>query len=156
MVHQVGTTLHTDDHGIARRGIIIRHLVLPGFVKNSVGVLKMIAENLSPNIHLSLMSQYFPPSNLKFPLHDPERNPILHLMDLREGSSTRCPKPETRNKKPVTSNSLLRTVNRSEYNSVLEAFNHMGLNNGWIQEYESHLSYRPDFSKKNPFEEKGN
>jgi putative pyruvate formate lyase activating enzyme len=36
MLHQAGTTLHTDDRGIARRGIIVRHLVLPGFVDNSM------------------------------------------------------------------------------------------------------------------------
>ena len=64
MVHQVGTTLHTDDRGIARRGIIIRHLVLPGFVDNSIGVLKLIAEELSPNLNISLMSQYYPPESL--------------------------------------------------------------------------------------------
>ena len=61
MVHQAGTTLHTDDRGIARRGIILRHLVLPGFVENSTGVLKLIAEHISPNLHISLMSQYYPP-----------------------------------------------------------------------------------------------
>ena len=63
MTHQVGTTLQTDDRGIARRGIIVRHLVLPGFVQNSVGVLKLISEELSPNLHISLMSQYYPPSD---------------------------------------------------------------------------------------------
>ncbi len=63
MVHQVGTTLHTDDRGIARRGIIIRHLVLPGFVENSIGV-SNIAEELSPNLNISLMSQYYPPESL--------------------------------------------------------------------------------------------
>ena len=64
MVHQVGTTLQTDDRGIARRGIIVRHLVLPGFVQNSIGVLKLISEELSPNLHISLMSQYYPNEKL--------------------------------------------------------------------------------------------
>ena len=56
MVHQVGTTLHTDDRGIARSGIIIRHLVLPGFTDNSIGVLKLIASTFSPTsiFHLCL------------------------------------------------------------------------------------------------------
>ncbi len=67
MVHQVGTTLQTDDRGIARRGIIVRHLVLPGFVQNSIGVLKLISEELSPNLHISLMSQYYPPNQIIFP-----------------------------------------------------------------------------------------
>ena len=67
MVHQAGTTLHTDDRGIARRGIIIRHLVLPGFVENSLGVLKLIAEQISPNLNISLMSQYYPPDRIVAP-----------------------------------------------------------------------------------------
>ncbi|MDZ7634180.1 MAG: hypothetical protein U5L72_06945 [Bacteroidales bacterium] len=64
MLYQVGPTLHTDERGIARRGIIIRHLVLPGFVENSLGVLRLIAEHLSPDLHLSIMSQYYPPDKL--------------------------------------------------------------------------------------------
>jgi putative pyruvate formate lyase activating enzyme len=48
MVHQVGNSLHTDDRGIARRGIIIRHLVLPGQVNNRIGVLKQIASIYRP------------------------------------------------------------------------------------------------------------
>ena len=65
MVHQAGTTLHTDDRGIAWRGIIIRHLVLPGFTENSIGALKLISKELSPNLHISLMSQYYPPENIQ-------------------------------------------------------------------------------------------
>jgi len=124
MVHQSGTTLHTDDHGIARRGIIIRHLVLPGFTENSVGVLKLIAEHISPNLHISLMSQYYPPDNI--------------LVDNRQSQIT--------NRK-----SLHRTITRSEYETVLEAFVSLGFTSGWLQDFESHLSYRPDFSRKNPF-----
>ncbi len=60
MLHQVGTTLQTDDRGIARRGIIIRHLVLPGLVQNSIGVLKLISEELSPNLHISLCLSTIP------------------------------------------------------------------------------------------------
>jgi putative pyruvate formate lyase activating enzyme len=38
----------------------VRHLVLPGHVDNSLQVLRFLAENLSPRITLSLMSQYQP------------------------------------------------------------------------------------------------
>ena len=55
MIHQVGTSLHIDNHGIARRGIIVRHLILPGFAENSIGVLKTISEEISPSLHLSLI-----------------------------------------------------------------------------------------------------
>mgnify|MGYP002353025893 FL=1 len=52
MVHQAGTTLLTDDRGIARRGIIVRHLVLPGLAENSIGVLNLIALRISPRLHV--------------------------------------------------------------------------------------------------------
>ncbi len=61
MFRQTGGRLDTDDDGIATKGMIVRHLVLPGQVENSKAVLKWIAEELSPAVHISLMSQYFPP-----------------------------------------------------------------------------------------------
>ncbi|MCR4409875.1 MAG: radical SAM protein [Candidatus Saccharicenans sp.] len=49
-----------DEHEIARQGLIIRHLVLPGSADDSIRVLEWIAENLSTGVGLSLMSQYHP------------------------------------------------------------------------------------------------
>lgn len=49
-----------DEQEIARRGLIIRHLVLPGSADDSIRVLEWIAENLSTGVGLSLMSQYHP------------------------------------------------------------------------------------------------
>lgn len=62
MKRQVGAGLKCDDNGVAFRGMIIRHLVVPGHADNSLAVLDWIADNLPPfNIHVSLMAQYFPP-----------------------------------------------------------------------------------------------
>ena len=62
MKRQVGQGLMTDDNGRARRGIIVRHLVLPGAVANSKQCLDWLADNFdSFRLHLSLMAQYFPP-----------------------------------------------------------------------------------------------
>ena len=58
MYRQKGAELRLDGEGTARNGLIIRHLVLPGHVENSKAVLRFIAENLSPEVHISLMSQY--------------------------------------------------------------------------------------------------
>jgi len=46
--------------GTARRGLVIRHLILPGSVEDTLVILKWVRENLSPFIGLSLMSQYRP------------------------------------------------------------------------------------------------
>jgi putative pyruvate formate lyase activating enzyme len=59
MFRQVGL-LETDDHGIARRGLIIRHLVLPGNISGTRDTLGFISEEISPKTSISLMSQYFP------------------------------------------------------------------------------------------------
>lgn len=67
MYNQKGSSLPTDDNGIAFRGLIVRHLVLPGQVENSVQCLEWIADNLSVNIHVSLMAQYFPPEGTALP-----------------------------------------------------------------------------------------
>ena len=62
MKRQVGGGLMTDTDGRAYRGIIVRHLVLPGHVDNSLRCLEWLADNFNPfNLHVSLMAQYFPP-----------------------------------------------------------------------------------------------
>lgn len=60
MYYQMGSTLRTDENGKAERGILIRHLVLPGYVEESKKVLDTIAEELSTGVNISLMSQYHP------------------------------------------------------------------------------------------------
>jgi putative pyruvate formate lyase activating enzyme len=62
MYRQKGSSLVIDDNGQAANGLIIRHLVLPGNTGDSLDVLKWIAEELSPSLHISLMSQYYPTS----------------------------------------------------------------------------------------------
>jgi putative pyruvate formate lyase activating enzyme len=65
MYRQKGSTLIVNDEGIAESGIIVRHLVLPGAMENSLKVLKYVAEEISPKLHISLMAQYFPTENVK-------------------------------------------------------------------------------------------
>lgn len=60
MHRQVGQDLILDENGLALRGLIIRHMVLPGGLSGTDEVLAWIARELSPSIHISLMAQYFP------------------------------------------------------------------------------------------------
>ncbi|MBN1657557.1 MAG: radical SAM protein [Anaerolineae bacterium] len=57
---QVSDELVLDHEGIAHRGMIVRHMVLPNKLAGTEEVLAWIARSLSPNIHVSLMDQYFP------------------------------------------------------------------------------------------------
>lgn len=60
MCRQVGTQLLLDGDGLAVRGLIVRHLVLPGGLAGSRKVAHWLAANLSPELHVSIMNQYFP------------------------------------------------------------------------------------------------
>jgi len=59
MFRQVGDLTLTAQ-GIAERGLLIRHLVLPGDLAGSKAILKFIAEELSQNTYLNIMDQYRP------------------------------------------------------------------------------------------------
>jgi len=59
MHRQVGD-LVLDSDGIARRGLLIRHLVMPGLLEETAEVLWFIADELSPNSYVNLMDQYHP------------------------------------------------------------------------------------------------
>jgi putative pyruvate formate lyase activating enzyme len=63
MLDQVGH-LELDKDGIARRGLLVRHLVLPGGGENSRRCLRLLAR-LAPEITVSLMSQYSPQHNAR-------------------------------------------------------------------------------------------
>jgi putative pyruvate formate lyase activating enzyme len=63
MIRQKGTALESDPVTGRLKGVIIRHLVLPGYVQNSMDVLNLIAGEFSTNIHVSLMAQYSPTGN---------------------------------------------------------------------------------------------
>ncbi|MGQ9779888.1 MAG: radical SAM protein [Bacillota bacterium] len=56
---QVGD-LQIDEDGLARRGLLVRHLVLPGGLAGTEEVLAFIAEEISKDTYLNLMDQYFP------------------------------------------------------------------------------------------------
>jgi putative pyruvate formate lyase activating enzyme len=55
--------------------------------------------------------------------------------------------------KDVSTHSVLRrTLYRYEYDSVVQEMERLGFRNGWVQDMDSYANYRPDFSKKHPFE----
>ena len=59
MVSQVGN-VEFDENGLIKKGVIIRHLILPNNVLNSKLVLKWIKDNLGSDVYVSIMAQYFP------------------------------------------------------------------------------------------------
>lgn len=59
MYRQVGAPKF-DENGIIQKGVIIRHLILPEAIENSKKVLKWIIDNISKDVYISIMAQYFP------------------------------------------------------------------------------------------------
>jgi putative pyruvate formate lyase activating enzyme len=59
MHRQVGN-LVVDADGLARRGLIVRHLVMPGFLDETRAILEWVATELGPDTYVNLMDQYYP------------------------------------------------------------------------------------------------
>jgi putative pyruvate formate lyase activating enzyme len=59
MHRQVGD-LQIDERGVARRGLLIRHLVLPNGIAGTEGIVSFIAQEISRNTYLNVMAQYHP------------------------------------------------------------------------------------------------
>ena len=67
MIRQVGDCVF-DDEGLLQRGVLIRHLALPGQAEDSRRILRLIRETFGPDIWFSLMNQYTPqPGLANFP-----------------------------------------------------------------------------------------
>jgi putative pyruvate formate lyase activating enzyme len=59
MHSQVGD-LQVNDYGLAEKGLMVRHLVMPGWTHDSMAVLDWITENLGRNTYVNVMDQYYP------------------------------------------------------------------------------------------------
>ena len=93
MYNQVGTPI-IDENGIMKKGLMIRHLVLPNQLQNSKNVLKWINDNMDKKVFVSVMAQYFPThkaknfQEIKRKLTKEEYNEIeqyLYTLDLENG-----------------------------------------------------------------------
>lgn len=59
MHRQVGD-LKMDEHGLAKRGVLVRHLVMPGGIAGAPKIMKFLAEEVSPHTYINIMAQYYP------------------------------------------------------------------------------------------------
>jgi putative pyruvate formate lyase activating enzyme len=86
MHRQVGD-LTMDENGMARRGLLVRHLVMPGLVAESEAILRFIAEEIGPGTYVNVMAQYYPAGRTReFPeidrhLYRSEFERVLELAD---------------------------------------------------------------------------
>ncbi len=59
-IHEIVGELQVDASGVARRGLLVRHLVMPGGLKETEEILKFISKEISPNTYVNVMGQYRP------------------------------------------------------------------------------------------------
>lgn len=76
MHRQVGD-LRVDDRGLAYRGLLVRHLVLPGGLAGTEEIVGFIAREVSPDTYINIMDQYFP-------YYRADRHPPLGRRPTRE------------------------------------------------------------------------
>ncbi|MDD5418579.1 MAG: radical SAM protein [Methanomicrobiaceae archaeon] len=72
------------ENGIAVRGMIIRHLVLPANLANSELVLEFIAEEISRDSYVNIMAQYYPAWHAAGDLRDPALQPLRRRITQEE------------------------------------------------------------------------
>ena len=105
-----------DDRGMMQKGVIVRHLLLPGHKKNAKAVLEYIYHKYENQVYISLMNQYTPL----------EKN--IFLM------------------KEKGFDNLCRKVTKREYEDVINFALELGISNAFIQEGETaEESFIPDF-----------
>ncbi len=73
MHRQVGD-LVIDDNGIAKQGLLVRHLVMPGFFEESRAIMRFLAEKISKDTFVNIMDQYHPCHRA---VNDPKLNRTL-------------------------------------------------------------------------------
>jgi putative pyruvate formate lyase activating enzyme len=86
MVRQVGP-LRFDEKGLAKRGVLLRHLVMPGFLEETQRIFDFLAQEIGPELYVNVMDQYYPAGKVgteKYPeinrrLKPPEYKEALHL-----------------------------------------------------------------------------
>ena len=87
MYYQVGLPQFSED-GLIKKGVLIRHLILPNHVDNSKKVLDWIQSSLPKDVYVSIMAQYFPTykaheyENLNRKIYDTELEEIKNYLSF--------------------------------------------------------------------------
>ena len=111
-----------DEITLMKKGVIIRHLLLPLGVKNAVSVIDYLSDRYGKDVYLSLMSQYTPLYDVPGALTEAQKKRL-------------APFPE-----------LHRKVTKREYNKVIQHCMDLNLNNVFIQEGDvAKESFIPQF-----------
>ena len=123
MVKITGEPLFNEE-GMMQKGVIVRHLLLPGHKKNAKAVLQYLWETYGDRVYISLMNQYTPMVQL-----------TSHRGNQKELEEAARQEPQ-----------LMRKVTAREYEQVVDYALQLGITNAFIQEGDvAKESFIPDF-----------
>lgn len=75
MHRQVGP-LKFDERGLARRGVLVRHLVMPGMLEDTRRILHFLAEEVAPDTYVNVMAQYYPAGKVSATKYEEINRPL--------------------------------------------------------------------------------
>jgi putative pyruvate formate lyase activating enzyme len=122
MNRQVGEFTIGED-GLATKGMLVRHLVLPDDLARTTLLLPWLRETFGTGVYLSVMNQYFPSHMVK----------VGHNTQFRDWPG------------------LGRPLSEFEYDGVVRQMMELGFDNAFVQETGASELLRPDFSKPDAF-----
>lgn len=80
---QVGE-LTVDEDGLALRGLLVRHLVMPGMLEDTRRIMRYLADEISPDTYVNVMDQYYPAWKAKTEAKYAEINRRIGNDELRQ------------------------------------------------------------------------
>jgi putative pyruvate formate lyase activating enzyme len=129
-----------SSNSVLKKGVIVRHLVLPGRLESTREVIRWFAEHCRGKALLSLMTQYTPPSILLAPPS------ILFAPAGHENAP-----PSILLAPPSIPLAPGRQVNQGEYEQNLAWLEEFNIEDGFYQELVTGDEWLPDFERQNPF-----
>lgn len=141
MVRQKGfldSVFDDDAQAIARKGVLVRHLILPGQTQNSLDALSMLFLEFGRKLPMSLMSQYHPIPSLRQAqgTSQPELTPPASW----EGAGGDFP-------------AMQRAITQEEFEQVYDHVQELGFEHLLVQYPEQRdNAFLPDFEKEEPFQ----
>jgi putative pyruvate formate lyase activating enzyme len=142
MVRQKGfldTVFDDDPQAIARKGVLVRHLILPGQAQNSLDALSMLFLEFGRKLPMSLMSQYHPiPSlNLSKGTSQPE---LIPLASWEKAGGDNI-------------SAMQRSIIQQEFQQVYDHVQDLGFEHVFVQYPEQRdNAFLPDFEQEEPFQ----
>ena len=120
---QVGDLCFTPD-GIAKKGLLLRHLVMPGKETEGQEIMRWLGDNISRDIFVNIMEQYHPDAHVGKPSRSSRPPSGLGSMQESSGSD---PGGGPLSNSSARYSEINRTVTGEEISSVRTAAEHAGL-----------------------------